>query len=88
MQTIDSYSNRNLDAQLMHQRLVWGRNITTEQANKVLAALKPQREDMIRNYKSTDMLDNQISTLQLLIQDRERWSEFCCDDVSHWAGAL
>ncbi len=88
MHTLAHYSNRDIDAQLMHARLVWGRKVTTAQAQERLARLIPERAELIRNYKDTRTIDNEIGTLQLLLQDRERWASYCCDDCAHWAGDL
>lgn len=88
MHTLDNYPNRNLDAQLMVSRLRQYQSITTDAAQSRLERLLPERASCIRNYKDIRSLDHEIGTLQLLLQDRERWSDFCCDDVSHWAGAI
>ncbi len=86
MHTTDYYLNRDLDAKIMSARLEWGREITTKQAIERVAELKERRADYIRNYKSVEQLERTIGYYQLLILDRQRWSSYCCDDCSHWAG--
>lgn len=88
MHTLQNYPNRDIDASLMLRRLTAYRNISTSEAEARLECLKDQRDDAIRNYKRSDSLDNQIGELLLLIQNRKQWSDYCCDDVSHWAGAM
>jgi hypothetical protein len=88
MQTIQEYSNRDIDASLMLRRLTAYRNVTTEEAEERLSFLKEKRDDGIRNYKRVDTLDHEIGSLLLLIQNRNQWSDYCCDDVSHWVGAI
>ena len=88
MHTTQNYPNRDLDANLMLRRLTAYRNISTSEAEARLEHLKEQRGDAIRNYKRVDTLDHQIGDLLLLIENRNQWSDFCCDDVSHWAGVV
>ena len=88
MHTLQEYSNRDLDASLMLHRLAAYRNVTTDAAEARIAYLEDLRDDAIRNYKRVDTLDHELGGLRLLIQDRTRWSDYCCDDVSHWAGVL
>ena len=88
MHTLENYSNRDLDANIMLKRLKSHRNVTTEQALASIDKLKESRTLAIRNYKDTREIDNALGSLQLLVSDRERWSDYCFDDCSHWAGTL
>lgn len=82
--TTSNYSNRDIDAKLMHQRLAWGRDITTQQARERLKSLAQQRSSAIANYKNSSGVEREIGTLEQLLQDRACWSSYCCDDCSHW----
>ena len=88
MHTTEYYSNRDVDAQLMVQRLKRHRNITTDYALEAIERLKMERTHAINNYKSTTVLDHELGELRLLVRDRELWNNYCCDDCSHWAGKL
>jgi len=86
--TLQEYSNRDLDANLMLRRLTAYRNVSTSAAEARLECLREQRTVAVRNYKRVDALDREIGDLLLLIQNRKQWSDYCCDDVSHWVGVV
>ena len=88
MHTVQEYSNRDLDASLMVERLKAYRNVTTSDAETRLEYLRNKRAERIRNYKRVDTLEHELGDLVLLIQNRKQWSDFCFDDVSHWAGVV
>ena len=88
MHTIDNYPNRDIDAQLMVDRLRRYRNVTTDQARERLESLSESISVGIRDYKDVAPLEHQKGELLSLLDNRARWSDYCCDDATHWAGAL
>ena len=88
MHTLDNYCNKNLDAKIMVDRLRKYRNVTTEQAREQLESLAESISAGIRNYRDVTHLRRQEGELLCLLDNRSRWSDYCCDDVAHWAGAF
>ena len=88
MHTLDNYPNRDLDAKLMVDRLRRYRNVTTDQARERLESLSESISVGIRDYKDVAPLEHQKGELLCLLDNRARWSDYCCDDATHWAGAL
>ena len=88
MHTLDNYKNKNIDAKLMVDRLRRYRNVTTDQARERLASLSESISVGIRDYKDVAPLEHQKGDLLCLLDNRERWSDHCCDDATHWVAAL
>lgn len=88
MHTLDNYANRDIDAKIMVDRLRRYRNMTTDQAREHLESLSELILEGIRNYKDVAPLEHQKGDLLRLLDNRARWSDYCCDDATHWAGAL
>ena len=88
MHTLDNYPNRDIDAKIMVDRLRRYRNVTTDQARERLESLSQGISVGIHNYKDVAPLEHQKGELLCLLDDRARWSGYCCDDATHWAGSL
>ncbi len=88
MHTTSHYSNRDLDASLMVRRLAAYRNVTTQQAKDEVQRLTQARTEEVNNYYDTRKTEYALGELQLLLRDRELWSDYCFDDCSHWVALV
>ena len=88
MLTLDNYPNRDVDATLMLERLRRHRATTTEDAKEQLRKLAAEVDSGVRDYRDVRSVEHLRGDLLCLIDHRETWSSFCCDDVTHWIGHL
>jgi hypothetical protein len=83
------YSNREIDGQMMVQRLRWGRTIPTDRAKCYVEGYELTRSHAISNYKDTRQIERDLGDMRLLLSNRDMWSqEGAFDDCSHWVGEV